>query len=71
MTLKFLHLLIDILTNFQSIQETIFENKQQILQLINKYFDQSFNAEIECKLSQLSVTNEESADDDYEGSNYE
>ena len=70
-TLKFLHLLIDILTNFQSIQETIFENKQPILQLINKYFDQSFNAELECKLSQLSATNEESDDDDYEGSDYE
>ena len=70
-TLKFLHLLIDILTNFQTIQESIFETKEPILQLINKYFDQSFNAELEGKLSQLSANNDDSDDDDYEGSDYE
>ena len=70
-TMKFLHLIIDILTNFQTIQETIFETKEPILQLINKYFDQSFNAEIEGKLSQLRTTNEVSDDDDYEGSDDE
>ena len=69
--MKFLHLIIDILTNFQTIQETIFETKEPILQLINKYFDQSFNAEIEGKLSQLRTTNEVSDDDDYEGSDDE
>ena len=69
--MKFFHLIIDILTNFQTIQETIFETKEPILQLINKYFDQSFNAEIEGKLSQLRTTNEDSDDDDYEGSDDE
>ena len=62
--LKFLLLLIDILSNFQSIQESIFENKAPLLQLINNYFGESFNDELDKKLTQLGDSNNDDEDDE-------